>query len=652
MSSIMRYSVSAIACVAAVGALLASSAPAEAQGFLDRLFNPKYYDNGQRREAEPVRREIPKVRVSGPRYYTYKPDTLKTASLAKLGRELDAYAQDLQERAQEEARSQERSVAPEDAAPVIKARVEVQAAVPAEDFKADPAFLDARTVLERTQVRALPEVIEAIVAFYAAHPAFVWIEDGQIGEKAVAAINTMSEAAQVGLDPADYRVDFPALDGTADEAARQAELMRFEMELSAAALTYALDASRGRIDPNRISGYHDLPRKEIDLKLVMGSIAAAENISEYLEGRNPSNEQFVRLKRALASLKQADEAERVEIAEGTFLRPGGRSAELKNVIAAIGLKGSDDLKAAHADTLAAYEGGEDYAPELVALLKDFQAENGLTADGIIGKNTIHALEGISNADKIEKVKLAMERLRWLPRDFGPRYVFINQPAFMATYMDEEREPLSMRVVVGQKSNQTYFFSDKIETVEYNPYWGVPYSIIVNEMLPKLAQDPYYLDRIGYEVSTVSGQQVSSASVDWHAVARKQQPINVRQRPGSDNALGELKILFPNKHAIYMHDTPAKRLFKKDARAFSHGCVRLEDPRAMAAAVLGKPVDYIASRVAQGRNDNDRVTRDIPVHVAYFTAWPETDGGMGYYADVYDRDDYLRKAIEATQAARS
>ncbi|WP_244313657.1 L,D-transpeptidase family protein [Stappia sediminis] len=632
--------------------MLVSSAPAEAQGFLDRLFNPKHYDNGQRRAQEPVRREIPKVRVSGPRYYTYEPDRLKTADLASLGHELDAYAQALETRLEDEARLKDRRIPHKGTAdaPVIRASLEVRS--PAGNFIADPAFLDARGVLKRTQVRALPEVIEAIEAYYATHPAFVWIMNGMITEKAVSAVNTMSEAAQVGLDPADYRVAFPSLDGVVDKAARQAELMRFEMELSAAALTYSLDAARGRIDPNRISGYHDLPRKEVDLKLVMGSIAATDDVYAYLQGRSPSNPQFVRLIRALAKLKEADEGERVEIAEDTFLRPGGKSIELKNVIAAIGLKGSDDLKTAHADTLGAYDGGEDYTPELVAVLKDFQAENGLTADGIIGKNTIRALEGISNADKIEKVKLAMERLRWLPRDFGPRYVFINQPAFTATYMSEERDPLSMRVVVGQKSNQTYFFSDKIETVEYNPYWGVPYSIIVNEMLPKLAQDPSYLDRIGYEVSTVSGRQVSSASVDWYAVAQKRQPINVRQRPGSDNALGELKILFPNKHAIYMHDTPAKRLFKKDARAFSHGCVRLEDPRAMAAAVLGKPLDYIGSRIAQGRNDSDPVTRDIPVHVAYFTAWPEPDGSMGYYADVYERDEYLKKAIEATQAARS
>jgi murein L,D-transpeptidase YcbB/YkuD len=126
---------------------------------------------------------------------------------------------------------------------------------------------------------------------------------------------------------------------------------------------------------------------------------------------------------------------------------------------------------------------------------------------------------------------------------------------------------------------------------------------------------------------------------------------VRQYPGRSNALGEVKILFPNKHHIYMHDTPAKNLFKKDMRAYSHGCIRLQDPRAMAAAVLGKSKDYVSSRIAGGQNEQEKVTGDIPVYVSYFTAWPELDGSVVFYTDIYDRDMHLLKAIEKTEAAR-
>ena len=165
------------------------------------------------------------------------------------------------------------------------------------------------------------------------------------------------------------------------------------------------------------------------------------------------------------------------------------------------------------------------------------------------------------------------------------------------------------------------------------------------------RDPTYLDRLGYEVTTTSGRRVSSASVDWGGVASKRVGINVRQPPGRGNALGAVKILFPNKHAIYMHDTPHKKLFAHDTRAYSHGCVRLHQPRVMAAAVLGKSKDYVDRRIAQGRNDADKVTDDIPVYVAYFTAFPTPEGKVQYFDDMYGRDVYLSRALEKTEASR-
>ena len=153
------------------------------------------------------------------------------------------------------------------------------------------------------------------------------------------------------------------------------------------------------------------------------------------------------------------------------------------------------------------------------------------------------------------------------------------------------------------------------------------------------------------MSDARGRRVSSSSVDWGGVAAKQVPINVRQPPGGGNALGRVKILFPNKHAIYMHDTPHKKLFLCDVRAFSHGCVRLHEPREMAAAVLGKPVEYVDARIGEGRNASEEITADIPVYVSYFTAWPDRDGTVQFYSDMYDRDQYLTRAIEATSQVR-
>jgi murein L,D-transpeptidase YcbB/YkuD len=263
---------------------------------------------------------------------------------------------------------------------------------------------------------------------------------------------------------------------------------------------------------------------------------------------------------------------------------------------------------------------------------------------------VAALAGESRASRQEKVRIAMEQIRWLPSDLGSPRVFINQPAFTASYIEGGEEKLKTRTVIGGTGNQTSFFFDEIKQVDYNPYWGVPQSIIVNEMLPRLRNDPGYLDRAGYEVTDSKGKRIPSSSINWSQYGGKV-PFNVRQAPSEANALGELKILFPNKHAIYMHDTPQKSYFERDMRALSHGCVRLQDPRGMAAAVLGTSVEHVAEKLGKGHS-TEKVTRRIPVYVAYFTAWPDMTGKVEYFGDVYGRDARLRQAIEATEAVRT
>lgn len=716
------------------------------KSFFQRIFKKQPRQTRKERarleEAQRKRNSAKKIRISRPKIFTYRPDVLKTVSLAKLA---------------------EVEVASADTGADVIGGSATDTTISTTDKTMSP-FEMARGHLSSVEIRAMKQVVSALTTHYSHNPNFIWITNERINSKAQAALETLAKADTVGLSSDDYRFDFPldtkqigstvkptsvqpdqaepqsasvtknadesdmshvaASEGnvaekiepaapdaadngsetaintsesvlpaspsqavssdltatkqtneqalqaqatteaipepsaaglgiaeqTSDEA-RQKHLMEFEMRLSAKVLTYILDARRGRVDPNRLSGYHDLPRHKVDLVVALEAVAASEDVSLALEAHHPDNTAFSALKAELAALQDRDEEALIVIAEGTLIKPGKTHAELANVVAGIALRGSDKLKADHAETLAAYSQEDLYSPELVALVKEFQTESKLTADGVIGQNTISALTGITNADKIRKINLAMERLRWLPRELGERRVFINQPAYNATYFDPNKDPLSMRVVVGKKSNQTNFFYDEIETVEFNPYWGVPLSIIVNEMMPKLRNDPYYLDNAGYEVTTIRGDRISSASVDWYSVATKALPINVRQPPGRKNALGSLKILFPNKHAIYMHDTPAKSLFKRDRRAYSHGCIRLQYPDKMAAAVLGKSTDYISSRIAGGQNESDRVAGNIPVYSSYFTAWPTLEKSIGYYDDVYGRDKHLSKALDSTIKAR-
>jgi murein L,D-transpeptidase YcbB/YkuD len=562
--------------------------------------------------AETKQAAKPLPRVTGPRYYAYKADALKRVAVDKL------------------------------ADPVVTSSISADVA-PAGDAGIRAAF-------STVNVRATPDAAKAVETFYGGQKKFVWIDGTGISEKAKSAIAVLADAATVGLDPWDYAVKIPSdhFDGI-DINQRYSELATFEIALSSAVATYVQDAVRGRIDPNRISGYHDFKRKDVNLVAALKNVALSGNVKAYLESRSPASGDFQALKAELARLKaETGSEDRVVIPEGTLLKPGQSNPELANIVKGIVKHGSDALKTDHSVTIATYQGTPDYTPEMVALVEAFQKENGLKPDGVVGKASIRKLVGgDSVADKIAKVEVALEQARWLPVDLGARHVFINQPAFQVYYYEDGAEKLSMRTVVGSKSNQTYFFQDRVQTVEVNPYWGVPQSIIINEMLPKLRNDPSYLDRMGYEVA-VGGRAVPSSSVNWYGSTAG---VSVRQPPSGDNALGELKILFPNSHAIYMHDTPSKSFFKKDMRALSHGCVRLAEPRKMAAAVLGVTEEDVGKEIAGGRNKALSVKADIPIYVAYFTAWPNKDGKVEYFDDVYGRDDYMRKAFTATRTAR-
>ncbi|POO57509.1 L,D-transpeptidase family protein [Agrobacterium rosae] len=520
--------------------------------------------------------------------------------------------------------------------------------------------------LAGVKLSATPEIAKALEAYYNAGGQPIWVSNGDLNERASAVLAFFEKVGDSGLNPADYSISAPSQDVTASISAEPVAqvqnasvseqqsippaMMQFELALSAKVLAYVQDTTRGRVDPNKLSGYHDFKRKTVNLTPVLKLASLSPDVAAYLRSREPSNVEYQALKAELAKLRDEDKdaGNKVVVPADLVLKPGENNADMASVVKAIEHRSSATLKTGHASTLSGYQQTPEYTPDLVDLVKAFQSENGLKADGVIGRATVRAMTGDSNEAKIAKLEVAMEQVRWLPADLGDRFVFINQPAFMAYYHNEGVEDFGMKVVIGSKANQTYFFQDEIQTVEFNPYWGVPQSIIINEMLPKLRRDPSYLDRLGYEVQ-VNGRSVSSSEVNWYGSTNA---VSVRQPPSSDNALGDLKILFPNAHAIYMHDTPAKSFFNRDMRALSHGCIRLVDPRRMAAAVLGTTMDNVNKQIAAGQNRAVQVSGKVPVYVSYFTAWPDKDGHVQYFDDVYDRDSYVMKAFDTTTKARA
>ncbi|TGV22306.1 murein L,D-transpeptidase [Mesorhizobium sp. M4B.F.Ca.ET.143.01.1.1] len=613
----------------AVAAALSLGMPqASAQGLFDMLFGGGVRHNPQGEFPPPPKPKPNKVpggggsKISSPSYYTYKADRLVRVDFAAL------------------------TSSPAPAAATEPEKPQDAAFVPSVTGN---AFHEAIAGLGDYELYAEPYIAKALIAYYSANPDFIWVTDTAPNSRAQDAVRVLGEAASYGLTPADYTVDVPAASSSASADERLKELVRFEMALSARVLRYAHDAQSGRVEPNRMTGYYDFPAKPLDMEGVLKTLAHTQEVRTYLESRHPQNPEYQALRVELEAL-QASEENEIVVDPKLLLKPGESSPELPKLLTLIARNLDDEMGGDYGDVLARLGKSELYDPELVPVIKAVQKRAGMKGDGVIGPRTVASLAGTSKADKVTKVKVALEELRWLPSDLGSPRVFINQPAFTASYIDNGEEKLKTRVVVGKVTNQTAFFYDQIEQVDFHPYWGVPQSIIVNEMLPRLRNDPGYLDRAGYEVTDSSGRRVPSSAVNWGAYGANI-PYSVRQQPSEANALGELKILFPNKHAIYMHDTPQKSFFERDMRALSHGCVRLQDPRGMAAAVLGTSVDYVTEKLKHGHS-NEKVTRTIPVYVAYFTAWPDLAGNVEYFDDVYDRDTRLMQALDATEAVRS
>ncbi|KFB10107.1 L,D-transpeptidase family protein [Nitratireductor basaltis] len=565
-----------------------------------------------RQQKRVVKRAAPKPlpKITGPQYYDYKVGSYARIDLASIAQSAEA-------------------------------------------ADGQASFAAAIASLSGDELRAEKEIAAAISQYYSQNPEFIWIEQGELNERARLVQEVLAQAGEHGLDETHYAVSLAANGAGAegsDTSSQEKALARFEIQMSAKALRYVLDAKLSRIDPNKISGYHDFDLPDVDLVKSLDILAHTFDARRYLESQHPQNELYTYLRKELAALRESAERE-IVVEPDTFIRPGKSSSEFPKLMTLIERDQEIILDEEQRAVLAGYDGSETYAPEFVPLVKAAQKAKGLTTDGIIGKRTVAAIAGESKAERVEKVKLSMERLRWHPSRLGDTRVMINAASYKAQFQEDGEEKLSMRVVVGKKANQTSFFYDEIEYVEFNPYWGVPRSIIINEMLPRLRRDPGYLDRAGYEVTDSSGRRIASSSINWGRYGANI-PYNVRQTPSERNALGELKIMFPNKHAIYMHDTPAKNLFSRDMRAYSHGCVRLEDPRAMAAAVLQSTREDVGAAIARGKNARRNLPRKIPVYVGYFTAFPDAQGKVGYHEDIYDRDEALLKALAKVQEQRS
>ncbi len=419
-----------------------------------------------------------------------------------------------------------------------------------------------------------------------------------------------------------------------------AQVASLEVASAISYVTFAKDMTSGFLNPNTIHREINVTRHIPETADVLSAVASAGDMPAHYIQLQPSHPDYAHLLELKAELEEmvggAKDAHIVPA--GRTLRPGHsneRVIALRWRLIELGYVVTD-------------LDSEEYDDSLVAVVKDFQKDSGLNADGLAGPQTLNALNS-GPEDRLKQVIVNLERVRWMNYALGDRHIYVNIPNFQASVVDNGVPSHTFRVVVGTGANQTAEFSDQMTHMIANPTWHVPTSIASKEYLPRLQQDPTVLQRSGIQMLVRgTGEVVDSTTVDYSTYTTSDFPFVLQQRPGNYNALGRVKFMFPNKYNIYLHDTPSKSLFSRDARAFSHGCIRVQDPFDLAYKLLelqeADPVAKFHQVLDTRRETQIDLANPIPVHIVYRTVWLGEDGTTQYRPDVYFRDKYVFDAM--------
>ena len=477
------------------------------------------------------------------------------------------------------------------------------------------AALDARVADPSLRGRAgsaLRKAREELAQAYAARgDAPAWIVGGAWTPAARGAFERLRRADEDGLDL-----------GAARLAALGDPGVETEIRLSEAVIAYARQAAGGRVEPWRVSALITAKPPQVAAPAALarvGGVATAEEAGRELRDFNPPHAGYAALRDKLAEMRREQPKEaQPRIPLGPTLKIGMRDARAPLIRSRLGL-GPDDA-GAPSDPLI-------YDLRIASAVKDFQRGAGLPASGQLTPRTVLALSG-GEPSRLEREILAnMERWRWLPRELGEAHIEVNIPDYALALKEGARTTLTARVVVGKPDSPTPVFSDLMRYLVVNPSWTMPPSILENEALPNLAADPDYYTKRGYEV------------------IRRGNKVVVRQPPGERNALGHVKFMFPNDHAVYLHDTPSRGLFAQTRRAYSHGCVRVDQPFRLAEAVLGGRFSEGALKKMVGARERTiQLSEPLPIHLTYFTAKVDEDGRLSLSDDIYGYSSRLRAAM--------
>lgn len=493
------------------------------------------------------------------------------------------------------------------------------------------------------------QVQPPLTAIYAARQFEpLWLEDNKPSARAGQALTLISRAAEDGLNAADYHL--PALQDQLEKLQHQTgddrQQAGFDLAMSSALARFIEDLSAGRVAPSSLGFAVDIAARQAGLAQHLQQVLTATDLPAAVAAAQPTFPPYAVLRHLLADYRvlaqQHPHAPTLSPLPGKKLEPGkpwAGSAVLADWLQVLG-----DLPAEFTLT-ALYEG------ELVEGVKRFQTRHGLTPDGVIGKQTYDALQ-VSLPQRVQQIELSMERLRWIDDSLvHQRFILINIPQFtLWAYAPDGQPALQMPVVVGQAGkNETPLMAKTLSTLVFNPYWNVPPSIARKEILPKLHKDPAYLAHENMELVDRGGNIQGNMVGEGEESLIRAGEYRIRQVPGTHNALGKLKFVFPNDDSIYMHDTPSKKLFAKDRRDFSHGCVRVGNPMALALFALETQGEWdetkVNEKIASSNDQHLALKERMPVLLMYFTANAGADGRPQFFPDIYQHDAALVAALQ-------
>ena len=458
----------------------------------------------------------------------------------------------------------------------------------------------------------------AVEAFYQnRNLAPLWLDKGVETDHAKAAVARIRAADTDGLDVNDYKI--PDFAGTNDPDA----LAEAELKFTEAVLTYARHVQAGRFNYSIISKNIELPQQPPDTTDILTKLADSKDAGKTLDEFSPQHKGYQALKQKLAELRNK--------AGGGNEIPGGPELKLTKVP-------MEDARVPQLRErlgLAGDASDQHYDAKLADAVKKFQRANELKITGTLDAPTIRELNGPPRDKQIDTIIANMERWRWIPRDLGKTHVMVNLPDFTLRLMHNGAQMWTTRIVVGKPSMPTPLLFETMKYITINPTWNVPQSIVQNEYLPALAQDPTVLERMGL-----------------HVVNNRDGSVHIYQPPGDGNALGRVRFNFPNRFDVYQHDTPDKYLFKEERRAFSHGCMRVQDPVKYAALLLSfeRPNDgYTEEKIRRmfGSEEQDiQFPQPVPVHLTYQTAFVDDDGQLQMRSDIYGLDSRVLASIRS------